>query len=613
MVLAAEPEHRRSSRAMRLRRVFVRASALACAGAVSALAMAASGGCSARSLDDDGLSGKLAADDGGDAAGDGGAPPGIVISQVFAAGGHDGAPFKRDFVEFFNRSSRPQILSGMSLQYATSDGAFPMTTDGGPSGRLVFPKRSDGSPLEIPAGGYLLLLLGGEPGGDGADLRGDLMLPLGPTTLNLDAARGKIALVATGEPLGCGAAGERCDDARLVDLVGYGPRADGAGEGVGSEGVGGDAEQGVGAVSDYEGAGPAVLEGPLALLRVANGCQDENDNQADFVAGAPAPRSTRDPRDYCGLPPPVVDAGADAISDAAASEPEPEPTYARSLVIREVYGAGGEPGAVFKRDYVEVFNASAKPQVLTGLSLQYATGSGAFRSTLDDEATIHSVVVFPKGADGADLVVPAGGSFLVAIGGKEDGAGDDIEANMVVRPGPTALDLDPTEGKIALVRSSEPLLCGAADGARCATTRIVDLVGYGAGASDYEGSGSAPSPSVTKALQRAEGGCKDTDDNRSDLAAATPKPRNSRAKASACGAPPRGALEPEELVLDEAPSDTPRTKGNELSEGTSDASASGCATAPGASTNGDVFASIGALFALAWAVRRRAADRRLDP
>ena len=62
-------------------------------------------------------------------------------------------------------------------------------------------------------------------------------------------------------------------------------------------------------------------------------------------------------------------------------------------------------------------------------------------------------------------------------------------------------------------------------------------------ATDYEGSGAAPTPSATTALGRAGGGCTDADDNAADFATTAPDPQNSSAAASACEAspPPTGA------------------------------------------------------------------------
>jgi uncharacterized protein len=52
------------------------------------------------------------------------------------------------------------------------------------------------------------------------------------------------------------------------------------------------------------------------------------------------------------------------------------------VVISQVYGGGGNSGAPYQNDFVELFNAGASAQSLLGWSVQYtsATGTGTFSS-----------------------------------------------------------------------------------------------------------------------------------------------------------------------------------------------------------------------------------------
>src|ERR1041385_1542691 len=52
------------------------------------------------------------------------------------------------------------------------------------------------------------------------------------------------------------------------------------------------------------------------------------------------------------------------------------------IVISQIYGAGGNSGAVYQNDYVELFNLSGAPVSVAGWSVQYAsaTGTGTFAS-----------------------------------------------------------------------------------------------------------------------------------------------------------------------------------------------------------------------------------------
>jgi hypothetical protein len=189
-----------------------------------------------------------------------------------------------------------------------------------------------------------------------------------------------------------------------------------------------------------------------------------------------------------------------------------------SLVVGEVYAAGGNSGAAFSNDYVELFNRGASPVAVDGWTLQYASASSTSWSTTALGGTI-----------------PAGGRYLVqlASGG----------ANGAALPAADATgtsNLAATGGKVALVSGATALSCGASAGSCSASAGVEDLAGYGS-ATDFEGSDAAPAGSATNALTRAGGGCTDTDDNAADFAAATPTPQNSSATASPCNAaPPSG-------------------------------------------------------------------------
>jgi hypothetical protein len=189
-----------------------------------------------------------------------------------------------------------------------------------------------------------------------------------------------------------------------------------------------------------------------------------------------------------------------------------------SLVVSEVYSAGGNSGAVYSNDYVELFNRGASPVAVDGWTLQYASASSTSWQATALSGTI-----------------AAGGRYLVqlASGG----------ANGSALPAPDATgtsNLAVTGGKVALVSGATALSCGASAGSCSATSGVEDLIGYGS-ATDYEGTGAAPAGSATNALARAGGGCTDTDDNAADFATATPDPQNSSATASPCeSGPPAG-------------------------------------------------------------------------
>lgn len=189
-----------------------------------------------------------------------------------------------------------------------------------------------------------------------------------------------------------------------------------------------------------------------------------------------------------------------------------------SLVVGELYAAGGNSGAAYSNDYVELFNRGASPVAVDGWTLQYASAASTSWQSTALSGTI-----------------PAGGRYLVqlASGG----------ANGAALPAADATgtsNLAVTGGKVALVDDATGLSCGASPGSCSAVSGVEDLIGYGS-AADYEGSGAAPAGSATNALARADA-CTDTDDNAADFATAAPNPQNSSAAASTCSAspPPNG-------------------------------------------------------------------------
>jgi uncharacterized protein len=192
------------------------------------------------------------------------------------------------------------------------------------------------------------------------------------------------------------------------------------------------------------------------------------------------------------------------------------------VVVSQVYGAGGNAGAAYANDYVELFNAGAAPVPLDGWSVQYAsaTGTGNFASPTALSGTLqpgHRVLVGESGgATGAPIPAP---DFTGTI------------------------NLSGTSGKVALVDQAAALACngGSTPCTDAQRAHIVDLVGYG-GANFFEGAGPAPGLSPTTAAVRDDDGCKDTDSNVDDFTAPAAAPRNSSAPVATCGGPAAIAL-----------------------------------------------------------------------
>jgi hypothetical protein len=176
------------------------------------------------------------------------------------------------------------------------------------------------------------------------------------------------------------------------------------------------------------------------------------------------------------------------------------------VVISQIYGGGGNTGAQFNRDFVELFNPTNAPLPLGGLSIQYASAVGVS----------WSVTALPAAA-----IIPPGGYFLVQLQGGATGAA-------LPTPDHTgSTNMSATVGKVALVDGTNAL-----DKA-CPTMGLVDFIGFGTTANCFEGE-LAPAGSNTLALKRAAGGCTDTEVNGDDFTAVAPAPRNSATTLAPC-------------------------------------------------------------------------------
>ena len=251
------------------------------------------------------------------------------------------------------------------------------------------------------------------------------------------------------------------------------------------------------------GDGPTgTLSNTTAAVRKGDGaddgCTDADSNVYDFdvvTVTATTPRNSATPHRVCAS----------------------QATGGKGLVISQVFAAGG---GKYNHDFVELFNPTAAPVPLDGVSLQYASATGNFGATANNGTV--NVVVLPVGTS-----VLSGAYFLVqlASGGTSGSTNPvpDLTGNV---------DLDTTAGKLALVNGDGSLGCGAA-AQLCPATDFVDLVGWGATATQFAGSGPVPSLGAESAF-RDGGGCVDTGDNAKDFVLADAKPRHRASAENHC-------------------------------------------------------------------------------
>ncbi|MET3134898.1 putative extracellular nuclease [Oxalobacteraceae bacterium GrIS 1.11] len=182
---------------------------------------------------------------------------------------------------------------------------------------------------------------------------------------------------------------------------------------------------------------------------------------------------------------------------------------ASDVVISQVYGGGGNSGALYKNDFIEIFNRGARAVDLGNWSVQYASAAGASWSV----TPLPNVTLEP-------------GQYLLVQEAK--GAGGSAELPTPDASG--ALALSSSSGKVLLSNGKSAL-----SGVNPSGAAVQDLLGFGA-ASGFE-TAVGPTPSNTLALLRANNGCQDGDNNSSDFATGAPAPRNGASERNVCGAP----------------------------------------------------------------------------
>jgi len=182
-----------------------------------------------------------------------------------------------------------------------------------------------------------------------------------------------------------------------------------------------------------------------------------------------------------------------ALLAYVAFTPAPLAGISNGVVISQVYGGGGNAGATFRNDFIELLNRGTSPVSLNGWSVQYnsSAGTGNFQVT-----NLTNVTLAP------------GQYYLVQEG---QGAGGTTPL-----PAPDAtgtIAMSATAGKVALVNTTVAL---SAPGCPFGSS-VVDFVGYGTGTNCFEGAGPTATLSNSNAAFRTANGCTDTDSNPADF------------------------------------------------------------------------------------------------
>ncbi len=187
----------------------------------------------------------------------------------------------------------------------------------------------------------------------------------------------------------------------------------------------------------------------------------------------------------------------------------PAAAATNGVVISQVYGGGGNSGAPYQNDYIELFNGTGSAVDISDWSVQYASSTGSS----------WSITNIP-----ASTTLQPGQYYLIA-----EAAGSGNAAALPTPDVSGSITMSGSKGKVALVNTTTSLT------GSCPTSNssVVDFIGFGS-ANCSEGSGAAPTLSNSTAALRADDGCTDTNNNNADFSAAAPTPRNTSTTLNPC-------------------------------------------------------------------------------
>jgi DNA/RNA endonuclease G (NUC1) len=464
-------------------------------------------------------------------------PAAVVISQVYGGGGNTGATLTNDYIELINHSGSPVNLSGWSVQ------AFVSTTNTW----QVTPLTN----FTLQPGQYYLVQE--SQGAGGTD---PLPTPNAIGTIAVSSTQTKVALVNNTTTLS-----GVCPNpatAGIVDLVGYGSttasppidcfegsapaplltnttaafrRSDGCFDtddnardfvsgspnprnsssaanictgllGYGSAnprsvvvGASTTLTVHVAAAQDPTSTGISVTADLSSIGGSATQSFGGGPNTFTFNTTIPANNST-------GLKSlPVTLNDLQGRVGTTSIDVKVLPLIPDHVTISQLYGGGGNGGATYNHDYVELYNPYSTTFDLTGWSIQYGAATG------------DTWQVQPLGGS-----IGPGEYYLIGLATNNNNIGAALPAANVNGD----INMAAAAGKLALVNSFDSLVgpCPIED------PTLVDFLGYGTTANCAEGTRSG-APSATSAAFRKNNGSTDTDNNSADFIVGAPTPGRS--------------------------------------------------------------------------------------
>ncbi|HEY6660311.1 MAG TPA: lamin tail domain-containing protein, partial [Pyrinomonadaceae bacterium] len=231
--------------------------------------------------------------------------------------------------------------------------------------------------------------------------------------------------------------------------------------------------------------------GRSTLVVTADGVQS---NPVSVVIGGTAPTPTPSPT------PSPSPSPSPTSTPTPLPTPTPSPDSSPKIVISQIFGGGGNSGAPFRNDFIEIFNAGTSAVSLAGWSVQYASATASTWAG----TPLTSVVLSP------------GQYYLI-----QESSGGSNGASLPTPDATGTIAMAAASGKVTLVKNTTALT-----GACPNDPNIVDMVGYGTTANCFKGSAPAPAASNTNAVLRTGNGCTDTRNNAFDFLVGPPNPRN---------------------------------------------------------------------------------------
>ncbi len=181
------------------------------------------------------------------------------------------------------------------------------------------------------------------------------------------------------------------------------------------------------------------------------------------------------------------------------------PTVDGQVIISQVYGGGGNSGATYNSDFIELYNAGASPVVMSNWQVAYASAAGTSwtnRTIFSGTMAANSYFLIQESTGTAGVALPAA----------------DISGGTI--------NLSATAGKVALLNNNTAI--GAVT---CPSGgNVLDIVSYGSTATACEGP-QAPGPSSANSAKtsvaRLACGAGAADNSQDFQLVSPPNPRNS--------------------------------------------------------------------------------------